>query len=490
MLNTVLISVTEKCNYNCKHCRVVKYRSEIDLKNALKIIDKIKDQTRVVNITGGEPLLYPKIIPLIDYIKEKTNLKVSMSTNGHFLTSRIAQLLKEKGLDGINISLDSTNPEKHDSFRGKRGAYEAAERGIKIAVKHGLNCRIASSLGKFNYREVERLIIKAVDLHCSAISFRRILPISKALDSLVPELLNKRELFYSLRRIYKFLFFFYPLFNIYVQEPIDLYITQRLLGRKFGDSGGCGACRKMIEIKTNGDVWPCPSLPFKLGNIYKDSLSKILNHRIARLLIGQKIKGACGDCDLKQICGGCRAWALFKNNDFIAADPYCLKDDYQTIVKDLPSFYEKKQLGEEEIREIIDLTTKFMKPVLEESGIVWRGELFEQNLRSNKEGMFWLLKFKSKIVGYLLFVKRGSEIYLKSIIIDRPWQRKKLGFLLIKRLELFANKEGKEKICFAVQEANKKALTFFENLNYRRVGKEKDKGFIFLKEISKNYSSK
>lgn len=478
MLNTVLISVTEKCNYNCKHCRVVKYRSEIDFKNALKIIDKVKDQTQVVNITGGEPLLYPKIIPLIDYIKRKTNLKVSMSTNGHFLTPKTAQQLKEKGLDGINISLDSTDPKKHDSFRGKKGAYEAAERGINTAVKHGLNCRIASSLGKFNYREVEQLIIKAVDLHCSAISFRRILPISKALESLVPELLDKRELFYSLKRIYKFLYFLYPLFNIYVQEPTDLYITQKLLRKKFGNSGGCGACRKMIEIKTNGDVWPCPSLPFKLGNIYKNSITKILHHHVAQLLIEQKIKGACRKCDLKQVCGGCRAWALFKTNDYLETDPYCLKDDYQAIVKDLPLFYEKKQLAEGEIKEIIDLTTKSMKPVLEKSGMVWKKELLEQSLRNNKEGIFWLLKFKFKIVGYLLFDNKDSEIYLKSIIIDKPWQRKKLGFLLIKRLELFAYKEGEKKIHFAVQEANKKALTFFKNLNYKRIGKEKGKGFI------------
>jgi len=483
MLNTILVSITEKCNYNCKHCRVIKYRSEIDFKDAIKIVDKVKNQTRVVNLTGGEPLLYGKIIPLIDYIKKKTDLKVSVSTNGHFLTPRIARLLKEKGLDGINISLDSTNPKKHDWFRGYNGAYKAAEKGIKVAIENGLNCRIAASLGKFNYREVEQLIIKAIDLHCSAISFRRILPVSKALDSLVPQMLNRRELFYSLRRIYKFLYFLYPLFNIYVQEPIDLYIAQKLLRRKFGDSGGCGACRKMVEIKTNGDVWPCPSLPFKLGNIYKDSLSEILNHRIAQLLIEKKIKGACGNCDLKQICGGCRAWALFKTGDYLESDPYCLKDDYQTLVRDLPSFYEKKKLEEGEIKEVIELTTKFMKPILERSGIVWRGELLERDLKSNKAGTFWLLKFKSKVVGYLLFDKKDSEIYLKSIIIDKPWQRKKLGLLLMKRLELFARKEERDKIRFAVQEANKKALVFFEKLNYKRLGKEKGKGFIFLKEI-------
>lgn len=483
MLNTVLISITEKCNYNCKHCRVIKYRREINFENAIRIINKIKNHTRVINLTGGEPLLYSKILPLIDYIKTNTNLKVSLSTNGHFLTPRIACHLKEKRLDGINISLDSVDPKKHDWFRGYSGAYKATERGIKIAIENGLNCRIASTLGKFNYQEVEQLIVKAIDFQCSAISFRRILPISKALESLTSELLTKRQLLYSLKRIYKFLYFLYPFFNIYVQEPIDLYVAQRLLGKKFTDLGGCGACRRMIEIKTNGDVWPCPSLPFKLGNIYKDSLSNILNHTIAQLLIEQKLKGVCGRCNFKQICGGCRAWALFKTNDFLAADPYCLKDDYLAIVKNLPVFFEKKTLEEKEIKEVIRLTTKFMKPILEKSGIVWRGELLERDLRSNKAGTFWLLKFKSKLVGYLLFDIKNSEIYLKSIIIDKPWQRKKIGLLLIKRLELFARKERKKKIRFTVQWANSKALTFFGGLNYKKISKEKNKGFIFEKII-------
>ena len=237
MLNTVLLSITERCNSNCKHCRVVKYHSEINFDKARKIIDKISKGTKIINITGGEPLLYHQIFQLIKYIKAKTPLKVSLSTNAYLLDQKTAATFKNLSLDGINISLDSIHPEKHNSFRGKKGAYKLAEKGIKTAVESGLNCRIACALGKFNYKEVEDLILKACDLNCTAISFRRILPISKALIFLKPQLLNKNELIYTLKKIYKALILLYPYLNIYIQEPIDLYLSQKILKRKFSDFG-------------------------------------------------------------------------------------------------------------------------------------------------------------------------------------------------------------------------------------------------------------
>jgi len=478
MLDIVLLSITERCNYNCKHCRAVEYHTEIDFKKACQIIKKIKRKTKAINLTGGEPLLYPKIIPLIKYIKKTTPLEVYMSTNAYFLTSQTAIQLKKAGLDGINISLDSTTPQKHDSFRGKKGAYEAAEKGIKIAVKTGLNCRIVSALGKFNYQEVNELIIKAVETGCSAISLGRIFPISRALLN-SSELLNTNEVVRVLKEAYKFLLLLYPFFDVYIQEPIDLYLSQQLLRQKFINSGGCSACRYSIEIKTNGDIWPCPFLPIKIGNIYKNSIEDILKNSIAKSIINRNFKGKCGVCNLKQICGGCRAWALFKKGDPIETDPYCLKN--KKIIENLPSFEEKSSLNKEEVKEILNLTTKFMKPVFEKSRITWKSEILEKDLSKKRSGVFWILKFRSRIIGYLWFKIEKSEIYLKSIIIDKPWQKKYFGFLLVKRLELFARGRRKKQIRLAIQEANKKSIDFFEKLGYKKIRKEED--LIFLKEI-------
>lgn len=483
MLNTVLLAITEACNSNCKHCRVIKYHSKVEFEKIIKVIDKIKNETRIINITGGEPLLYPQILQLIKYIKEKTPLKVSLSTNGYLLDKKTTARFKKLSLDAINVSLDSIHPDKHDSFRGKKGAYKLAERGIKTAVENKLNCRIACALGKFNYKETEDLILKACDLGCTAISFRRILPVSKALISLKTQLLNKNELIHTLKRVYKALIFLYPYFNVYIQEPFDLYLSQKVLKRKFGFSGGCSACRNLVDIKTNGDVWPCFALPIKLGNIYKQSLKEILNNPVAKSLIHQDFQGKCQTCGLKQICGGCRAWAFYKTGNFLATDPLCLKKNYLGIMNDLPELKEKQGLSAKEQSQMIFLTTKFMKPILEKSGIVWNSKILKNDLKNNKDN-FWLLKLKSKLVGYLWFVENGSQIYLKSIIIDSHYQKRRFGVLLIKRLEIYAKKNHKKEIRLAVQIANKKSFNFFKQLGYRKISKDKHKGFILSKKFN------
>ncbi len=484
MLNTVLLAITESCNSNCKHCRVIKYHSEVDFGKARQIIDKISKETKIINITGGEPLLYPQIFQLIRYIKEKTPLKASLSTNGYLLDKKTAVTLKKLSLDGINISLDSIQPKKHDSFRGKKGAYKLAEKGIKAAIKSGLNCRIACALGKFNYKEVEDLILKACDLGCTAVSFRRILPVSKA-TSLKPQLLNKKELIYTLKKIYKALTLFYPYLNIYIQEPIDLYLSQKILKRKFSDFGGCSACRTLVDIKTNGDVWPCFALPIKLGNIYRQSLKEILEHPVAKSLISQNLQDNCQKCSLKQICGGCRAWALYKTGDFLATDPFCFKKDCLEIINTLPNFEEKQHLDKKEQRQIISLTTKFMKPILKKSGIAWNSKILENDLKNNKD-KFWLLKLKSKLVGYLWFTENNSQIYLKSLIINKPYQKENFGTFLMKRLELYTKKNKEEEIRFAIQTANKKSFKFFTKLGYKKINKDKHKGFIFSKKFNQS----
>lgn len=483
MLNTVLLSITENCNSKCKHCRAIKYHSEVDFDKARKIIDKISKEAKIVNITGGEPLLYPQIFQLIKYIKEKTPLKASLSTNGYLLDKKTVATFKKLSLDGINISLDSIQSKKHDSFRGKKGAYKLAERGIKTAVEGGLNCRIACALGKFNYKEVEDLILKACDLGCAAISFRRILPISKALISLKPQLLNKKELIYTLKKIYKALIFFYPYLNIYIQEPIDLYLSQKVLKRKFSNFGGCSACRTLVDIKTNGDVWPCFALPIRLGNIHRQSLKEILKHPVARSLISQNLQGNCQKCSLKQICGGCRAWALYKTDNFLFTDPFCFKKDCLEIINVLPTFEEKKYLEKKERKQVLFLTTRFMKPILERSGIAWNSKVLENDLENNKDN-FWLLKFKSKLAGYLWFKENNSQIYLKSLIIDKPYQKEHFGTFLVKRLELYAKRNRRKEIRLAIQTVNKKSFNFFKQLDYKKINKDKHRGFIFSKKFS------
>ena len=89
---------------------------------------------------------------------------------------------------------------------------------------------------------------------------------------------------------------------------------------------GCSAGRGFVYIKPNGDVWPCPYIEVSCGNVREKPFADIWRtapvfHDLRRR--EQLLKGQCGECEYRRLCGGCRgrAWAI--TGDYLAADPSC-----------------------------------------------------------------------------------------------------------------------------------------------------------------------
>jgi radical SAM protein with 4Fe4S-binding SPASM domain len=108
--------------------------------------------------------------------------------------------------------------------------------------------------------------------------------------------------------------------------------------------GGCGAGRFYMSIEPNGNIYPCVFFPHdeevKLGNI-KDDIEEIwTNHPVLKILRDKDIlKGHCGVCESKYICGGCRARAYNYFHDLTYPDPGCKKNSnaWNEIVEDKTS---------------------------------------------------------------------------------------------------------------------------------------------------------
>jgi radical SAM protein with 4Fe4S-binding SPASM domain len=97
----------------------------------------------------------------------------------------------------------------------------------------------------------------------------------------------------------------------------------KLAGKVFH---GCAAGRGFIYIKANGDVWPCPFVEISAGNVKKMDFNKIYYESpIFRNLRNREelLKGVCGECHYKTVCGGCRGRALAYSGDYLAEDPRC-----------------------------------------------------------------------------------------------------------------------------------------------------------------------
>jgi radical SAM protein with 4Fe4S-binding SPASM domain len=90
--------------------------------------------------------------------------------------------------------------------------------------------------------------------------------------------------------------------------------------------GGCGAGRLYCSLSPYGDVHPCVFLPIKVGNLKNREFKEIwLNSKFFNLLRDRsKLKGSCGICEFRDVCGGCRARANAYSNDILSSDPGCL----------------------------------------------------------------------------------------------------------------------------------------------------------------------
>jgi len=89
---------------------------------------------------------------------------------------------------------------------------------------------------------------------------------------------------------------------------------------------GCAAGRGFVYIKANGDVWPCPFVEVSGGNVRERAFRSIYeDSQVFRDLRRreQTLKGMCGECDFRTVCGGCRGRALAYSGDYLAEDPRC-----------------------------------------------------------------------------------------------------------------------------------------------------------------------
>ena len=86
---------------------------------------------------------------------------------------------------------------------------------------------------------------------------------------------------------------------------------------------GCSAGVNGISVRNDGTITPCTLLYISCGNILEQNLEEIL-HNVDMLKIkNRELKGKCGECKYKKICGGCRAAAYQITGDFLEEDSEC-----------------------------------------------------------------------------------------------------------------------------------------------------------------------
>ncbi|MCH8851443.1 MAG: radical SAM protein [Planctomycetes bacterium] len=319
-------NLTSRCNLRCAHCYIDASQAmpgELSTTEALRVLDEIAEvnSETLLILTGGEPLLRPDLEELVARASS-LGMMVVLGTNGTTLTTDRACALAERGLSGVGISLDSLIASRHDEFRGMAGAWDAAIRGVESARQAGLDVQIQMTLTRDNFRELPQVVRFSREFGARVLTVFFLVCTGRGQDlvDLTPE---------EYERILKWLAAVEqegmmirprcaPTFRrILAQAKPDSILLQ-------SDAGRCLAAKNYCRITPDGKVTPCPYMPLVAGSLREDSFAAIWKKApLFESLRNPALQGRCGDCEYKELCGGCRARAYAAVGDPLAEDPWC-----------------------------------------------------------------------------------------------------------------------------------------------------------------------
>jgi len=280
----------------------------------------------ILVLTGGEPLLYPHTLDFAEYASGK-GLMVVIGTNGILLDNYMVGRLKEIGVSGVGISLDSIDPSIHDTFRGYPGAWRQAVEAIERCRRHGLPFQVHHSVMSFNWADVWEMVEFAHYKGARVVNFFFMVCTGRGekLTDITPE--QYEEVLSALIDLQAK----YPGMMIrarcaphfkriaYQKDPHSpITKAEGYLG------GGCLAGSHYCRIAPDGEITPCPYMPLSVGNVRRDRFPEIWeNAAVFRELRAPQLKGKCGECEYEELCGGCRARPYADHGDYLDEDLWC-----------------------------------------------------------------------------------------------------------------------------------------------------------------------
>ncbi len=337
-LRLVAWEITRNCNLECVHCRAAAtkgpYTGELDTKTGFDLLDQIAELGEpIVILTGGEPLLRRDIFEIAKYGTKK-NLRMVMAPNGTLITEKIAERLVDSGIKRISISLDGASKDSHDKFRGVKGAFDGALSGIRHAKNAGIEFQINTTITKTNLDQIPAIQQLAVDLGAVAHHIFLLVPTGRG-KYIVDQEITSTEYEESLNWFY----------DQKEKTPLQLKATcaphyYRILRQRAKEDGktvtfqthgldavtrGCLGGTGFCFISHRGIVQPCGFLDVNCGDVTRESFAKIWkNSKVFQQLRNfNELKGKCGACEYKKVCGGCRARAYEATGDYMAEEPLC-----------------------------------------------------------------------------------------------------------------------------------------------------------------------
>jgi radical SAM protein len=360
----VIWEMTRACDLSCVHCRAAaqsrRSQFELSTEDGYRLIDDIaRLQPRVFVITGGDPLKRDDVYDMISYAKS-VGLEPSVTPSATpLLTPEAIKRMKVHGVTRLAISLDHYNREDHDNFRRVPGSFDLTIRAIEAALEQNIPVQINSTVSKRTAADMPKLatlLSKYPNIVMWSVFFLVPTGRAKSEDMILPE--EVETLFADLHAISKNVSF-----NVRTTEAMHYrrYVLQQMMAARGKSTDelidpktglidastmfmhskpigvqmqtgaitrspkGVNEAKGFVFISHIGDVFPSGFLPLKAGNVKKESLVDVYRTSdvFRNLRDSSLLKGKCGVCEFRELCGGSRSRAWSLTGDAFESDPTC-----------------------------------------------------------------------------------------------------------------------------------------------------------------------
>ncbi len=345
---------TKACLLSCRHCRARAIRSslpgELNHQQGLELINQLLEFGEpypALLLTGGDPLMRDDIFDLIEYAKSKSIYVAVAASVTPKLNEATVSRMKEMGVDIMSVSLDGGSSETHDKLRGIKGTWQETIHAMQSAKNAGLRAQINTTVMRSNINELAEIF--HIVRQSGAVAWEVFFLIRTGRGASL-ETLEAKECEEVMHFLFDASHYGVPVRtaegphfrrvraergNGHNAPPTgELYgrlaVKLRTLEGEPTSSPSLKSTptrdgRGILFVTYDGEVYPSGFLPLKTGRVTSESLRSI--YRSNPLFIGlrdsSKLKGRCGVCHYRDICGGSRSRAFAEFGDPFAEDPAC-----------------------------------------------------------------------------------------------------------------------------------------------------------------------
>jgi radical SAM protein len=343
---TIAWEITRACAYACVHCRADAQHKrdsrELSTTEAKALIDRLAafGNQPILIFTGGDPMMRPDLFELIAYATA-SRLRCSLTPTATALPTRERlEKVREAGIRRIALSLDAPRPEIHDHFRQVPGSWQRTMDILHRAQEVGLSVQVNTTVSKHNVDILHEMIPFIQEVNAVQWSVFFLVPTGRAqLENMIsPEQHEK---------------VFNWLYELSQSAPFDIKSTAAPMYRRvaiqrkrseasgkpvtFQGAGfqyadglnrptkGVNDGNGFLFISHIGEIQPSGFLPITAGDVRMDDVVEVYRHSklFTDLRSPDKIKGRCGICEYRDVCGGQRGRAYGVTGDYLETDPAC-----------------------------------------------------------------------------------------------------------------------------------------------------------------------